>query len=486
MARIGGPASSHPLVTVMRTQSQPSGMDANRRVKINVGGQTFETTLATLQVANKSSPLIQKVLENNSEVFFDRDPDTFATLLSVLRSGKIDADQYSESFPIEKLIREASYYGILDQLQAALAPDPLNGIDVEKLRPIIPNGLDYPSAFATENDGSLWVGHGSKITLYDWALRKGRSTVTELNTVKILNRLNETHCAAGAEDFPGLHIYNVMDGTHAKSLTWEDKEDPRVYNPGVRAIASNGNEIFASFESGQKLDNTILRVDKTTFAIQGEMGRQNGGTGHSKAATKLQWLPEKNLLLVGASHGGAFGYSGYIRLWDVRSEKTVWDWEEPHYRNPRVEQRDVFADMVANEDLAGIFKISINSGSIAMCDLRNLDATDPWLTLSETNPELEAAPGGAENRLLTYNKQVYVSRGGNLEVWSEVPLAESFKKLEEKEYWDTSFRRNFVDFRRHSSDPISTLAVGGDRLFVSRKGHQAVEVWETRCSSVGF
>jgi WD40 repeat protein len=480
---MGGPANSQPLV---KLGSQSPSLDPARRVKINVGGRVFETTLSTINGADKSSTLHQKVtnsITENSELFFDRDSESFSTLLSVLRTGKLDdQDRDSESFPIGKLIREASYYGIVDQLQEALAPGPLDGIDVEKVRPLIPNGADFPSAFTTGSDGSVWVGHGSKITVYDWALRKGKSTVTELNTVKIMNRISDDTVVIGAEDFPGLHIYNIMNSTHTKSLTWVDKEDPRIYNPGVRAIASNETQIFASFESGQKLDNTLLVVDKNTLEIDREIGRQNGGTGHSKAATKLQWLPEKNLLLVGAAHGGAFGYSGYIRLWDIRSDKIVWDWAEPHYRNPRVEQRDVFADMVANEELAGIFKVSINSGSIAMADMRQLDATDPWLTLTETNPELEDTQGGADNKLLTHNKQLYVSRGGNLEVWSEVPLADSFKDLSVKEFWETSFRRNFVDHRRFTGDPISNLAVGGNRMFVSRKGHQAVEVWETRRS----
>ncbi|CAM6126679.1 unnamed protein product [Calypogeia fissa] len=481
MAPMGGPANSQPLV---RLGSQSTTMDASRRVKINVDGRVFETTLGTLQRAGKGSTLLRvatSALAENSEVYFDRDSEPFAVLLSVLRTGKID-DQYSENFPLEKLIREATYYGLLERLQAALAPDALDGIDVEKVRPLIPSGSDFPSAFAADSDGSVWVGHGSKITVYDWALRKGKSTVTELNTVKILDRISKTLVVAGAEDFPGLHIYNVMEGTQLKTVTWVDNDDPRVYNPGVRALASNDTHIFASFESGQKLDNTLMIVDKETTEMHTEIGRQTGGTGHSKAATKLQWLPEKNLLLIGAAHGGAFGYSGYIRLWDVRAPKIVWDWEEPHYRNPRVEQRDVFADLVANEELAGIFKVSINSGSIAMADLRYLDATDPWLTLSETNPDLEETQGGVENRLMSYNKQLYVSRGGNLEVWSEVLVPESFKDLSEKEFWETSFRRNFVDYRRHSSDPISNLAAGGNRIFVSRKGHQAVEVWETRRS----
>ncbi|KAL2635511.1 hypothetical protein R1flu_006990 [Riccia fluitans] len=480
MARAGGPMSSGPLVRL--PGSQPPSSESSRRVKLNVGGRVFETFFGTLTVAGKGSNLVKTVSSaaENSEVFFDRDPEIFSILLNFLRYGAID--QAFDRSTIDKLIREAIFYGMLDQLKELLRPNALDGIDVEKVKPIVPNGFDFPSALAAGSDSSLWVGHGSKVTVFDWAQRKGQTTVTELSTVKSLHRISETHAAVGADDFPGLHIYDFMSGVHSKSMTWVDNADPRVYSPGVMAVTSNDKQIFASFESGQKLDNVILIVDKDKYDIQRELARQNGNTGHSKSATKLQWLPEKNLLLVGASHGGAFGYSGYIRLWDIRTDKQVWDWQEPNYKNPRVEQRDVFADMVASEELSGIFKVSISSGAIAMADLRHLDATDPWLTLAETNPEMEAVEGGEDLKLLTYNKQLYVSRGGNLEVWSEVPLADSFKDLTEKEYWETSFRRNYVDYRRHMADPITQLAVGGDRLFAARKEHQTVEVWETRRS----
>ncbi|KAL3692310.1 hypothetical protein R1sor_005961 [Riccia sorocarpa] len=479
MARPGGPMNSGPLVRL--GQLLPSS-ESSRRVKLNVGGRVFETYLETLTGAGKGSHLVKTVSSapENSEVFFDRDPETFAILLNLLRNGAID--EVYDSSTINRLVKEARFYGLLDLLQEVLRPNSLDGIDVEKIKPIIPNGVDFPSALAPGSDSSLWVGHGSKVTVYDWAQRKGQTTVTELSTIKSLHRISPTHAAVGADDFPGLHIYDFMRGVHSKSLTWVDNTDPRVYSPVVRAVTSSETQIFASFESGQKLDNVILIIDKERYDIQTELARQNGNTGHSKAATSLQWLPEKNLLLVGASHGGAFGYSGYIRLWDIRTDKQVWDWEEPNYKNPRVEQRDVFADMVASEEISGIFKVSISSGAIAMADLRHLDATDPWLTLAETNPDLEAVEGGEDIKLLTYNKQLYVSRGASLEVWSEVPLADSFKDLNEKEYWETSFRRNYVDHRRHMADPIIQLAAGGDRLFAARKEQQAVEIWETRPS----
>ena len=84
------------------------------------------------------------------------------------------------------------------------------------------------------------------------------------------------------------------------------------------------------------------------------------------------------------------------------------------------------------------------------------------------------------SKLLCYNKQIYCSRGGDLEVWSEVPLAGTQVDLAEREYWETSFRRNFVEHRRHGSHDITYLDAGGQRLFVARKEMQGVEVWETR------
>lgn len=457
----------------------PRVQGSNRRVKIDVGGRIFETTISTLESAGENSLLARSALSRDSEeIFFDRDPHLFAILLGVLRTGKLSASTW-EKFDSEALIEEASYYGILEPVKKAMAPAALDGIDVERVSMVIPNGRDYPLAICASHDGSVWVGHGSKITAYDWALRKQTTTLTDLHSVETMNRVSETLAAVGAEDFPGLHIYDTKNASNVKSLTWSDKSDTRVYRPCVRAIASSDSSIFASFENGQKTENTILVVDKERLEVSREVGRQNGNSAHSKVSTILHFVSSQNLLMVGGVHGGAFGYSGYIRLFDARADKIVWDWTEPNANaDPRMIERDSFADVVVSADFGSLVKVNVIRGNLAMADLRRLsESRNPWIPLTETNPALAVQGGTPDAKILSYGRQVFCSRGEDLEVWSEVPVTS--KSSAEAEVEEKKFRRNFIEHSRRGHQ-ITSLSAGGNRLFVARWEMQGVEVWETK------
>ncbi|KAJ7551580.1 hypothetical protein O6H91_06G020800 [Diphasiastrum complanatum] len=451
-------------------------------VNVNVGGKLFVTSVDTLTWPGEGTVLARSAkAAAGKEIFFDRDPELFILIIRLLRTGKLHCKL--DSSERDALIDEARFYGVLEALRAALAPAPLDGADVQKSRSIMPNGRDFPSALASAWDGSLWVGHGSKITVYDWALRKYKTTVTKLSTITSLNRISETHVASGSFDSQGLHVYDAIHGFYVKSLIWTDETDPRVYDPSVLSITSSATNIFASCQSGQKTENTILVVDKATLQILRELNRQNGTSAHSKAATRLQWLPFNNLLLTSGVHGSTFGYSGYIKLWDVRSDTVVWNWVEPNVRNARATtDRDCFADVVVSEDLMGVFKVGVASGAVAFADLRNLQSENPWINLIETNPRLEAGTAGPQNKLVTHNNQLYCSRGSEVEVWSELPLAVSQLNLSsEKQYSEYSFRRNFLEqSRRSSGHDVVQMEAGGNRLFVARNELRGIEVWETR------
>ncbi|MCO5559338.1 hypothetical protein L7F22_012935 [Adiantum nelumboides] len=456
-----------------------------QRVTISVSGQVFETTVATLQSGGHGSLLARSapvLPSDSSEIFFDRDPSTFKILLNLLRTRKLPS-----SFDKDALIEEATFYGLLRIVKEAFTPDYLDGIDLQRETNLLPTGRDYPAALCASPDGSILVSHGSKITSFDWALRRHRTTLTEFNTIESLHRLSDSHVACGAGDLPGLHIYDTVHGRHAKSLVWSDTNDTRVYNACARAICSNSTTLFAAFENGHKLENTVQLIDRLTLQVTGELARQNGNASHLKVATKLHWLSTYNWLMTVGVHGGAFGYSGYIRLWDVRQKKHVWEWREPNVQgmDPRLVERDSFADIAVDEEHAGIFKVSLESGNIAMADMRHLKAQDPWMTLTEVNPAMVIKEKGVNSKILCYNKQIFCTRASDLEVWSEVPLAGTEVDLADREYWETSFRRNFVEHsRRHGGHEITNLDAGGQRLFVARKQMQGVEVWETRRMSV--
>lgn len=451
----------------------------NRQIKVNVGGVRFETNTATLQSAGEGS-LLAKMAEDafrekRGELFLDRDPDLFRALLSLLRSKRLPS--LPHDLDLDLVILEAAHYGMLQTLQSTLSPNPLDGLDIEKSRALLSNGRDFPSAISVAPlDGSLCLGHGSKITLYDWALRRYSTTLTELSTIGSLHMLSESLVAMGAPDMPGLHVYDVMHSKHKKSSMWSDAQDPRVYNPSVHAITSSSSTIFASFSSAKSGDNTIAFVDPEQLEVVDDMGRQKGLS--AVVPGKLEWMEKKGLLVAGSTVGGPFGHTGHLRLFDVRSKEQIWEWKEPNM-TLRAQEKDSFADWAASEALNGIFKIGVTSGQLEFLDLRMMkEEVDPWMIMEETRQGLDKEEGGASNLLAVNGKQVFCSRGGDLEVWAEVPL----QLGPDEKYWETSFRRNFVEQRRNmgSGYGITAMAIGGNRLFVARKELQGVEVWETQ------
>eukprot|EP01018_Ginkgo_biloba_P041056 Gb_07324 [translate_table: standard] len=441
----------------------------NKTININVGGRIFQTSFESLKHSDAGSLLASVTPYGlpKEEPFFDRDPELFAVLLSLLRTGRLPSK--SRNFHIDDIIDEASFYGLQTFLRAAMASPKLDGLNLQKTRSLVPNGRDPPSAISAASDGSLLVGHGSKISVYDWALRKESTILTQFNVIDSIHRISPVHAVAGAVDFPGVQVYNTSKGTHEATLLWTaDPSEIRLYEPTVQAVTSSPNVVFASFESGRKNANTILLFDKESLRPMGEMGRQVGminSASYSMAATKLEWLSGHNLLLASAVNGGAFGYCGEMRLWDIRSGNYVWEWSES---NSQRDESDCFADVVANEDLHGIFKVNMRPGGIAMADLRQLNVENQWMCLEDSNTR-PRGEGGAGNRVLSYGRQVFCSRGGDLEVWCELGLKER----------EQIFRRNFVGKAGRDGERIRQMVAAGDRLFVSRKEMQGIEVWES-------
>ena len=70
-----------------------SAAPASRRVRLNVGGKRFETTVGTLtQCGDKSLNFFSSIVRHEppaegEEIFIDRDGEAFGPLLSYLRTG---------------------------------------------------------------------------------------------------------------------------------------------------------------------------------------------------------------------------------------------------------------------------------------------------------------------------------------------------------------------------------------------------------------
>lgn len=442
------------------------------RIKLNVGGKLFETTMLTIQSGGPDSllyALSNRPSDDLNPIFIDRDPDIFSVLLYLLRSNRLPST--ASRFSKQELAEEALYYGIEMQLKKAMSPPPLQGIDASVVSTIRPAADALPSTFtASADDGSLWIAHGGQISIYDWNLSHSVTLRTHLEDITSICRVWPEVAAIGSNNSSGIHFYNLSSARLLASTHWRDPSDPRIYKATVQAIADAPSSIFASFICPHK-ENSILLIDKSTLQISSELGRQSGGSSKNMVPEKLTWIPTTGTILGSAVTCGAFGYSGYIRLWDPRSGNVVWETNEPGAgRSSRF--GDSFADVDVDVDSLALFKICSKSGDLGMADLRNLGA-DPWVYMEDKNPSMRNNSDGENKLIHCYKNQVFVGREGSLEVWSRVE--DTNNGLSEGLY-----RRNFVDKVEDSEKGvISRIEGGGNRLFVSRENVEGIEVWES-------
>ncbi|XP_010278197.1 PREDICTED: BTB/POZ domain-containing protein At3g09030 [Nelumbo nucifera] len=448
----------------------------NRKIKLNVGGKLFETTVSTIQAGGPDSTLAAlaaREADDSNPVFIDRDPEIFSVLLSVLRSNRLPST--ARRFSKQELADEALYYGIESRLKSVMAPSPLIGIDASLVATIRPAADGFSSSFtAGAGDGSVWIAHGGQISSYDWNLTHTGTVRTHLEQITSIRHVWPETAAIGSETAAGLHFYDFSGGRHVGSVHWTDPSDPRIYKGRIIAIADSINSVFASFEC-QHRENCILVIDKSTLQVRSEIGRLSGNSTKNMVPRKLIYLPESSVIVSSAVSSGAFGFSGYIKLWDTRSGEMVWETNEPGSgRSNRFV--DSFADVDVDIEKSAIFKVCSKSGDIGVADLRNL-SDDPWVYLEDNNPGIRNSVGVGNSIINCYRGQVFVSKDGELEVWSRIKEREG---MIENVFEQGSYRRNFVDKVEDSKRGIiNRMEGGGDRLFVSREDVEGIEVWES-------
>ncbi|KAK9159018.1 hypothetical protein Scep_005592 [Stephania cephalantha] len=483
-------------MTTSASQSPETQMDDDRnsrstpqpqqthRIKLNVGGELFETTAATLLSAGPDSLLaaLASSVDLDRPIFIDRDPEIFSVLLSLLRTNRLPSSAIR--FSKQELAEESLYYGLESRLRSAASPPPLSGIDASLVDTIRPAADAFPSAFsAGAADGSLWIAHGGQISAYDWNLTHLATVRTHLDEITAVRRVWPDVAAVGSQSAAGLHFYDLSGGRHVGSAHWTDSTDPRIYKTKVFAVADSPGSVFASFDSNHR-ENCIIQVDKSTLQITAELGRQSGNSAKAVVAGKLKYLPESGAVFGSAVSFGAFGYAGYMRIWDPRrGGKVVWETNEPGSGRSSSRFGDSFADVDVDVEEGLMFKVGSKTGDVAMADLRNL-GEDPWVYLEEKNHSLRNAGGGENSVMHCYGKQVFVGRERGLEVWSRVRNArdEDGNGGGDDERKGGGYRRNLVDRVEENGGEkgsIRSMEGGGERLFVSREGLDGIEVWES-------
>lgn len=191
--------------------------------------------------------------------------------------------------------------------------------------------------------------------------------------------------------------------------------------------------------------------------------------GSAIPATKLNWVPSYNLLMASGSHSGPHGVMGNIKFWDIRSGNVVWELKE---------NVDCFADVTVMDNLSAIFKVGVNSGEVFFSDMRNMGAENSWECLGDKRKATSGKKEGVGCKIQSHNNQVFCSKGGDLEMWSEVMVG-SLRKTENGAD-SRVFRKNLMGREKDmGGSRITNLQFGGNKMFVTRKNQQFVEVWQS-------
>ena len=449
--------------------SPPYSSESNI-VTIDVGGQLFQTTKQTLTLAGPNS-LFSRFADSASQAsvpFVDGDPDLFSVLLSLLRTGNLPSK--ARAFDVQDLIFESQFYGVETLLVNSVSnPSQFEAFNLEKSMILPLNGRDSPSVIASTPFGSLHVAHGSKITSFDWSLRKKSTILTQFTAVDSMLAISPSVVAAGATDFSGVQILDLENGFVKQSLNWENVTRS---SSTVQAIGSSPELLFVSFESGRRNSNSIMVYDLQSLNPVIEIGHNEIYGAELNSAipsTKLNWVQGRSLLMASGSHSGPSGVLGDIKFWDIRSGNVVWELKE---------NVDCFSDVTVSDNLSAMFKVGVNSGEVFFTDLRNLGAENPWICLGDKRKAFNGKKEGVGCKIESHGSQVFCSKGGDIELWSEVAM--NYKKSSEAGLEDRVFRKNLMGkVKDKGGSKITNLAFGGNKMFVTRKDQQNVEVWQS-------
>ncbi|KAL8200915.1 hypothetical protein R6Q57_012254 [Mikania cordata] len=462
-----------PPIPPLKSQSNGNPLDFKKPnvVTIDVGGQLFQTTLQTLTLAGSNTLFSE--LFNSSEQdripFIDRDPELFSIILSLLRTGNLPSK--AKSFEIQDIVFEAKFYGVEDLLVHSQSnPSQFEPFDLEKSMILPLSGRDSPSAIATTPYRSVHVSHGSKITSFDWSLKRKSTTLTQFTAIDSLLALSSHVIAAGATDFCGLQIIDLETGFVRQTLNWEN-----VTKSGstVQAIGTSPELLFISFESSRRNSNSILVYDlNDSFKVVSEIGHNEifgADLDSAIPSTKLNWIPSLNLLMASGSHSGPSGVTGNIKFWDIRSGNFVSEIKE---------KIDCFSDITVSDTLSAVFKIGSNSGEVSYIDFRNISSDDSWNCLGDSRKVMNVKKEGVGCKIEGHGNHVFCSKDGELELWSEVLMGSSATDKNGKE--ERIFKKNVLGRSKViGGNRVTNLGFGGNKMFVTRKDQQCVEVWQS-------
>ncbi|XP_009795117.2 BTB/POZ domain-containing protein At4g30940-like [Nicotiana sylvestris] len=347
------------------------------RVKLNVGGRIFETTATTLASAGRNSFFGAMFDENwnlhsnatTNEYFIDRDPDYFAVILNLLRTGELYIPPKIDK---KFLYREALYYGLLDHVRSAEC-DPFDGNRLRLAQSItgrpVGDGAGTTQAIRASSNGWCCVAQGSVVRVYDWMLQEHPTINLDYRRVNDVCWVDSENIVASFDrksDIGGIGLFNVSTGklSYKHQFTNQLKD----YTAGTLCFSSDNK-----LSSNCKSSSNGCRIgvwDYVTGELMNNIDARTLGD-----VSKLQWY-DTNCLMIATTY--PLNQNCCIVLFDIREKALVssWNgsaWEE---RNQYLVSRQLqkFVDVIVIKNSNSICVVD-DKGCLRFIDLRNTATT---------------------------------------------------------------------------------------------------------------
>ncbi|XVF82220.1 hypothetical protein PTKIN_Ptkin16aG0027700 [Pterospermum kingtungense] len=426
---------------------------ANCNIKFNVGGRIFETTAKTLAKAGRDSVLGALIFDDNDnwDLITDRDPDCFAVLLNLLRTGDL---YIPDNVPERLLYREAIFYGLVDHVRSAMW-DPLDGnrLKLSKSQSVTRYGAATRTAIRAGQAGGCCVADGRMVRVFDGMLEEQPPINLDYQDVNDMGWINAENVLVSACEGPregeggiGLfssstgdlkHKFNVVHDNQVKGYTGGGLS----FSPDYKIFASCKGKIYNEYGIGVWDQITGKQIDffyETSLRPRRSLGD----------AGKLQWLNGSNCLLVSTFF---LEDTCYMSLLDFRQKKTVWSWSDITENNERRVR-----DVIAIEECNSVCAVN-KSEDLGFLDLRTGAGRMRWRRMEKWTSTSKAC----YPKLALHNGQLFLSMHDSISVYCGP-------------HWVLTSR-----LRTSNGGLVCDFSIGGDRLFVLHGRENTFDVWET-------
>ncbi|KAJ9688950.1 hypothetical protein PVL29_014553 [Vitis rotundifolia] len=429
------------------------------RIRLNVGGKIFETTVTTLANAGRNS-LFGAMFDDNwnfqfnnsDEYFIDRNPDCFAVLLDLLRTGELCIPA---NIPEKLLYREALFYGLLDHIRSAKWGQ-FDGNRLRHSKSVMGRAPGDGTAIRAGPDGGCCVAHGSMVHVYDWMLEEHPPIHLDYQRVNDVGWIDPGNivisaCERLGRGDGGMGLFSSSTGELRSKFQVTHDNQVKSYTAGALGFSSD-YRIFASCK-GRSNEYGIGVWDQIT-------GKQIDffyePTGWSLGdADKLQWLQGTNCLMVATWFPRKDNC--YISLLDFREKRMVWSWSD--MGAPVTADGRRVRDAIAMEENSSICVVNEYEG-LGFMDLRSRAASVRWSSRTRLM-EGKMPDEACYPKLALHEGQLFSSMNDSISVFCGPD-------------WVLTSR-----LRRSYGGSICDFSIGGDRLFALHSEENVFDIWET-------